>query len=308
MSVPARHVVFIPGMNPKPPEAVHREVLWRCVTAGARGDDGAAAPDLAALETRFRIAGWNSLYYGLSADIGVDLPWVAGMLMDVAPPAAPRFAAWRYGMRRVTYTLGDLMPWLTQLLADADARHNIEDTRRYFDDVDGIATHIRAHVKSVVRPLFESGAEVMLIGHSLGSVVAYDLLWELTWGDTEAWRVDHLLTLGSPLGMHFVQRRLRGHDAHGIRRYPGNILHWTNVSAEGDLTALDRGLGDDFHPMLKLGLVRDITDYTHGVNTSFRTAEGPNPHRCYGYFFNPLVARMITGWMRGEPYPHAARP
>ena len=306
MSVAERHVLFIPGKNPKPAVALHREVLWRCLSAGARGPDGAAAPDLAALEPRFHIAGWNALYYGASADIGPDLPWVAGMLMDVAPPPA-RLGPWRRRLQWLSYTLGDLMPWLTRLAADADARQTIEETRRYFEDVDGIATRVHQQVKSMLRPLFESGAEVMLVGHSLGSVIAYDVLWELTWQDAEPWHVDQLLTLGSPLGMFYVQRRLRGHGERGLRRYPGNVRHWTNVSAEGDLTALDRRLHNDFHEMLDLGLVGDITDHVHGVHTSFRTAEGPNPHRCYGYFFNPVVARMITGWMRGEPYPHSAR-
>ena len=307
MKRPQRHVVFIPGKNPKPPVSVHREVLWRCLCAGARGGDGAPAADLPELETRFHIAGWNQLYYGCDADIGVDLPWVAGMLMDVTPPPGPRFGAWRARLQRITYTLGDLMPWITRLMADADARQTIEETRRYFDDRDGVATRIRSYVKSVLHPLFASGAEVMVVGHSLGSVIAYDVLWELTWQDVEPWRINHLLTLGSPLGMFYVQRRLRGHDQPGIRRYPGNVLHWTNVSAEGDLTALDRSIRNDFHAMLTLGLVRDVTDYTHGIHTSFRTGEGPNPHRCYGYFFHPLVARMITGWMRGEPYRASVR-
>jgi len=305
--MPARHVVMIPGKNPKPPVHIHEEMLWRCLAAGAAGADGIAASDLAALERNFHIAGWNHLYYGRDADIRADLPWIAGMLVGKAPPPAPRGSAWRMPLRRMLYTLGDLMPLLTTLLADTEAKQLMAETRRYFDDDAGIATGIREHVKSILRPLFESRAEVMVVGHSLGSVIAYDVLWELTWQDGLPWRINHLLTLGSPLGMFYVQRRLRGHHERGLRRYPGNILHWTNVSAEGDLTALDRGLRNDFYPMLRQGLVNDITDHVHGIRTAFRTAQGPNPHRCYGYFFNSMVARMITGWMRGEPYPPSAR-
>ncbi|HSN18978.1 MAG TPA: hypothetical protein VLV87_12320 [Gammaproteobacteria bacterium] len=306
MSAPARHVVMIPGKNPKPPASIHREILWRCIAAGASGADGEAISGLAALERNFHIAGWNHLYYGRDADINTDLPWVAGMLIGKAPPPAPPGAAWRMFLRRVMYTLGDLMPLLTKLAADAEAQQLMEETRRYFEDEDGVATAIRRFIKAELQPLFASGAEVMVIGHSLGSVIAYDVLWEMTWQDGQPWHVDHLLTLGSPLGMFYVQRRLRGRRERGIRRYPGNVLHWSNVTAEGDLTALDRGLRNDFHEMLALGLVRDLTDYKHGIHTSFRTADGPNPHRCYGYFFNPVVARMITGWMRGEPYPPSA--
>jgi hypothetical protein len=301
MKAPERHVVFVPGKNPKPLPALHREVLWRCITAGARGAAGASAADIDALFARFHVAGWNRLYYGTDADISGDLPWVARMLAAPEPGPLARLGPWRIRWTRFIYTLGDLIPLLTRLAADEDARHTLEETRRYFDDTDGIADRIREKVKDTLRPLFDAGHDVMIVGHSLGSVIAYDTLWELSWKDASPWRIDRLLTLGSPLGMFYVQRRLRSHGERGARRYPANVRHWTNVSAAGDLMALDRHLRNDFRPMLELGMVEDITDYTHGVDALFCTAEGPNPHRCYGYFFNPLVARAITGWMRGEP-------
>jgi len=300
MNAPERHVVFIPGKNPKPPPALHRDVLWRCISAGDRDSD-TPPEDLERLAARFHIAGWNRLYYGADADIHGDLPWVAHMLANPDRNPLARLGPWRIRLTRFIYTVGDLIPALTRLAADADARQTIEETRRYFEDADGVATRIRRQVKDTLRPLWEQGCSLMIVGHSLGSVIAYDTLWELSWQDGAPWHVDRLLTLGSPLGMFYVQRRLRGHRERGPRRYPANVRHWTNVSAGGDLMALDRHLRNDFQPMLKLGLVEDITDYTHGIDALFTTAEGPNPHRCYGYFFNPLVARMITGWLRGEP-------
>lgn len=301
MKAPERHVVFIPGKNPKPVPATHREVLWRCIVAGARGASDASAADLQRLAARFHIAAWNRMYYGADADIQGDLPWVAHMLANPDRDPVARLGPWHIRWTRFIYTLGDLFPFLTRLAADEDARNTLEETRRYFENREGIADRIRQRVKDTLRPLFEAGCEVMLVGHSLGSVIAFDTLWELSWKDARPWHVDRFLSLGSPLGMFYVQRRLLGHGERGARRYPANIRHWTNVSAAGDLMALDRHLRNDYHRMLKLGMVRDITDYTHGVEACFRTAEGPNPHRCYGYFFNPLVARSITAWLRGEP-------
>ena len=306
MSSPQRHVVFVPGKNPKPTPALHRDVLWRCIEAGARGTGSTSASDLAELGRRFHLAGWNRLYYGMDADISVDLPHVAEMLASPGARYVAPLGPWRARFTRLLYTLGDFMPFLTHAVADENMRRTLAETQRYFADTKGIATRIRQTVKDTLRPLFEAGHEVMLVGHSLGSVIAYDTLWELAWQDGEPWRVETLLTLGSPLGMFYVRRRLRGRHETGPRRYPANVRHWINIASEGDLTALDRHLGNDFRTMLKLGLVEDITDYTHGVHALFRTDQGPNPHRCYGYFFNPLVARTLTGWMRGEP-PVAAR-
>lgn len=301
MNAPERHVVFVPGKNPKPRPALHREVLWRCITAGARGAAEIAAPDVAALEPRFHIVGWNRLYYGADADISADLPWVARMIATFEVVSPPPLSPWRVRHTRLTYTLGDLFPFLTRIAADEDARQTLAETRRYFENQDGVAGLIRERVKETLVPLLAAGHDVMVIGHSLGSVIAYETLWELSWRNAEPRRVDTLLTLGSPLGMFYVQRRLVGRHEAGMRRYPANIRHWINVAAQGDLMALDRHLRNDYHAMIRHGMVQDITDYTHGVRTLFATAEGPNPHRCYGYFFNPLVARIITAWMRGEP-------
>ncbi|MGH8371907.1 MAG: hypothetical protein ACRETO_04160, partial [Gammaproteobacteria bacterium] len=84
--------------------------------------------------------------------------------------------------------------------------------------------------------------------------------------------------------------------------YPNNIHHWINIATAGDLTALDRHVHNDFHNMIKWGLVEDIVDRTRGIHSYFRTAAGPNPHRCYGYFFNPVVARVIIDWLKGNAF------
>lgn len=307
MSVPERHVVFVPGKNAKPPPAVHGEVLWRCIEAAARGDTPSAATDMRLLRRHFHIVGWNRSYYGRDADIGVDLPWVARMLNAAEPAPMTASEKCHILLLRAAYWLGDRLPQLEKWFADADARQMLEDTHRYFENVEGVARQIRAQTKAALLPLLAAGHEVMLIGHSLGSVIAYDTLWELSWVDGAAGRIDQFLTLGSPLGAHYVRRRLSGRGENGVRRYPANIRHWTNVSADGDVVALDRGLHHDFHHMLEWGLLEDLVDHRRGVQTLFRTAAGPNHHRCYGYFFNPLVARLITAWMRGEPYPEGAR-
>jgi len=140
------------------------------------------------------------------------------------------------------------------------------------------------------------GQRVMIIGHSMGSVIAYDALWELTHIEKNPGRVDLFLTLGSPLGMRFTQERLMGAHASGKRRYPHNIRRWMNVTAQGDLTALDPILCDDFKAMQKLGLIESITDFNRGIFNYFRNENGLNVHRSYGYLANPRVGEIICRW------------
>jgi len=59
--------------------------------------------------------------------------------------------------------------------------------------------------------------------------------------------------------MRFTQQRLLGVHEKGARRYPHIIRHWINIAAQGDLTALDPTLRDDFKAMLELGVVESLT-------------------------------------------------
>lgn len=295
-----RHVVFVPGMNPKPPPAEHQGLLWRCITGGA-AQAGVAAGELAPLAAHFHLAAWNHIYYAAYADIESDDPWVEHMLRGegerYCAPEPSRWAVWR---TRFMYTLGDLLPVLARLVGDADILASIADTERYFSDRDGIGTRVRAAIKQTLAPLVAQGAEIMLLGHSLGSVLAYDTLWELSRRDAWRWRCPLFMTLGSPLGMFYVQRRLLGRRERSARRYPDNIARWINISATGDVIATDRRLANDFHRMRRLGLVESIEDVAAGVHTCYGTAAGPAPHRCFGYFFHPRVAGLIADWLLGR--------
>ena len=53
-------------------------------------------------------------------------------------------------------------------------------------------------------------ARVLLIGHSLGSVISYDTLWDLSHERGRTQHVDLFMTLGSPLATHLIRQGLRG--------------------------------------------------------------------------------------------------
>jgi hypothetical protein len=103
--------------------------------------------------------------------------------------------------------------------------------------------HIGSRTRNVLKPplreAVDRGDRVLLIAHSRRSVIAYESLWELDHLETLPQCVDCLLTIGSPLGMHYVQRRLIGMAHSRPRIYPRNIGRWVNIAAHGDLVALD---------------------------------------------------------------------
>jgi hypothetical protein len=82
----------------------------------------------------------------------------------------------------------------------------------------------------------------VIVGHSLGSVVAYECLCA-----HPEWPVTTLVTLGSPLGIaNLVFDRLRPPPENGLGAWPGGIRRWVNIADKGDVVALVKDLGPRF--------------------------------------------------------------
>jgi hypothetical protein len=82
----------------------------------------------------------------------------------------------------------------------------------------------------------------VLIGHSLGSVVAYEYLCRY-----QPVSVRLLLTLGSPLGIpNLVFDRLTPVPVAGYGAWPGTVANWVNVAAPDDVVALRKQLAPLF--------------------------------------------------------------
>ncbi|WP_280869201.1 serine protease [Streptomyces sp. MJP52] len=105
------------------------------------------------------------------------------------------------------------------------------DVAAYLDDRD-----IREEVLACVLETVPQEGELVLVAHSLGTVVGMDLLTRLSPGV----RVVHLTTAGSPLGMDSVYRRLL---ADGTGR-PGKVADWLNAWCPTDPVAIGCPLAD----------------------------------------------------------------
>jgi pimeloyl-ACP methyl ester carboxylesterase len=297
---PRRRILYVPGKNPKPAPERHAVVIKQALVHGVGRSDPDAARAIEADAGAFRLIAWNRLYYGAERPIEPDLPWIDELLRRSGPTTGEVREALSFRRKFATflYNVADVFPSSLALLPDAVVRSTVEETRRYFDDAERIGTRVREILKQPLREMTAAGDRVLLIGHSMGSVIAFDALWELTHLEAAPAKVELFLTIGSPLGMHFVQARLLGHDRQGAERYPHGVRAWINVAAQGDLTAIDPMLHDDFAPMRRLGLVESITDLNGGVFNYFRNEEGLNVHRSYGYLVNPRVGEVIARWWR----------
>jgi len=154
---------------------------------------------------------------------------------------------------------------------------------------DDQAIHRRAAVLRLVAEAIRRHAPRVIIAHSLGSVVAYEALWE--YPDL---LVDTLLTLGSPLGMpDIVFNRLRPapEDSWGAR--PPNVVRWVNIADHGDLIALPRHLSKRFH----------------GLQIDAETSMAPfDFHRIAAYLRSTFTGDLLCSHLRTRSESEGERP
>lgn len=129
-------------------------------------------------------------------------------------------------------------------------------------------------VDAKVRPELEQGP-LVLVTHSLGTIVSFKLLRDLAEAGTPA-QVPLYVTLGSPLTLSTVQRALGPSFA-----TPADVGRWINVRDPDDFIALNRGLGQ---PLFS-DTIENIADFEN---------PGQDAHAIPGYLSHPPVARAIA--------------
>jgi len=286
-------LIFVPGIRPKPPVPLHTAQLRRCLQAGLLRA-GCSAERAAQLVASFELVGWSHQFYGIDGDISIDMEGIERLLAGKDPIAADRHAAQSLSrhVNGMLYAISDGFPLLTKIFGTRLMRSRVREVQQYFADKNGTAAVARAMVIEALQRAWRNGQRVVLICHSFGSVVAYDALWQLSRQHASTGRVDLFLTMGSPLTMTYIRRRLLGAHLTGAQRYPANIMRWVNLAAIGEVTALDRRLAVCFSDMRRYGLIAEIDDDLQLVN-QFHGPDGLNVHKCYGYIANQTVARRI---------------
>ncbi|MGV9386923.1 hypothetical protein ACWDRB_64850 [Nonomuraea sp. NPDC003707] len=83
----------------------------------------------------------------------------------------------------------------------------------------------------------------VVVAHSLGCLVVYEMLHDAAFSDLE---VELLLTVGSPLGLPGLARRLDPalRDGRGAR--PAGVRRWVNIADVGDIVAIPPRLSEVF--------------------------------------------------------------
>lgn len=137
---------------------------------------------------------------------------------------------------------------------------------------------IQTKIETGVRAAFDGARECVVVGHSLGSVVAYDIL--VRRAAAEGWSVPSLITVGSPLAVGPVVATLAP-----VQR-PAGVGEWLNAYDPADVVAL--------HPLDRehFPVTPGVENYPGVHNTT------SNRHGIGGYLSDPVVARRIHDALR----------
>ena len=198
------------------------------------------------------------------------------LLADMAAAARPATGEEEaFGLDRVLSwgAARDTLTWI--------ARHTRVDqaiVTDYLRDVAVYLTRGRSQVLDLVREAIPAGVPVVLVSHSLGTVVARDLLDDATLRN----RVMLWVTAGSPLGLDAVQKNLLTPGA----RNPG--VSWVSAYDVHDIVALGHPLLPVWGPPLG-----DV-----------EVDNGDSPHSIERYLNHPEVAGPIgTAVRASRPAP-----
>jgi subtilisin family serine protease len=132
-----------------------------------------------------------------------------------------------------------LPPILRRLITRRLTRAFLRDVNDFFFNLD----RREAMERSLVERLNAGGGPFVVIAHSQGSMIAYNVLRQLTKAQCE---VKLFLTLGSPLGLDEVQDVFRQWVPGGRLKVPACVARWVNVAERLDPVAADNDIANDF--------------------------------------------------------------
>ena len=308
----AKVIFFVHGRSFKPPKAKLKKLWFDAVEAGLKRDF--APSKLAA----FRRVKKEFVYYGdisntflkkaekkpanFNTDDSVSRRITLNQLKAYT---AAQFNKRTYnklpGKSAAGEALADLFGGVAAFFHVSDPLIEViaPDMREYWNRDSKFGSDVRATLSEPLAKAIRAGHKIMLISHSLGTVIGYDTLWKFShyseYKEIRDKKVDLLVTLGPPLADETVKRNLKGARASGSRRYPSNIRRWVNVAAEDDYIAHDEKVRNDFRGMLKHDLVQSIQDQRI-YNLAVRNGKS-NPHHGGGYLIHPKVTKLIADWV-----------
>lgn len=296
----ARIIIGIHGLGNKPPRKVLQRNWKKAICEGLKRRGYPVLP------FRFRLVYWADLFHPEPLD--PDITDKDSPLYEEEPYALSSLAKTREPGKLREKVLSFINSQLKSLFLNDDMTINFKEItddviHKYFNDLEVyycmscLSTKARGKlVRDVIQEFLRRvldryrGEEIMLIAHSMGSIIAYDVM---TQGSSPV-DIDTFVTIGSPLGVPVVMSKIATEQKKRpmLRvkpRVPDAIKRkWHNLSDLEDNITINYELRDDFR---KNSANIGITD--HIVANDYEFEGKGNPHKSFGYLRTAEMADIM---------------
>ena len=303
----AKRIIFIHGRAQKPSKEDLQQLWYEALNHGLFRDFG-----LKAME-QFQSVNKDFVYYGDLSNDFLQQPIEHAAIRNESLEKLKSYS--KHQFTKASYqdlaqagffkeALADLFsaPLGKLGIATSLIKFIAPDMAHYWNCDSYYGSDVRSRLMPVLKQALDSGDEIMLVGHSLGSMICFDNLWKLShYGEYRRVYGSHkkvslFATLGSPLADENIKQYLKGSQNRGFKKYPTNIERWCNFAAEDDFISHDSQVSNDYAEMSKLGLLSAPIDDFHIYNLAVREGRS-NPHASIGYLIHPDFVSLVHDWL-----------
>lgn len=297
-------IIAIHGLGNKPAPAVLEDWWLKSI------QEGLTSIDKRRVKIPFRLVYWADVLHQVPLDHKSTDPEDPLFVVDPYRPGSPEVVEKKPHLK--TKLLKYLDEQLDKIVLNEDLRDYLAGVtdrfiHRYFADLE---TYYSDHCVSVSDPQCSANQnikqrllkvlrqyqkyDIFLIAHSMGSIVAFDVLSEYS----DQLKIHTFATIGSPLGISvimgrkFAEQKLTQPDL--TRPVAPDCIwpSWYNFADPEDSVAMDHTLHDDYAPNRQGTSAVDITVYNN-----YEINGESNPHKSYGYLRTPEFARIIDQFL-----------
>ena len=293
-------IIGIHGLSNKPPKAQLKDWWLRAINDGLERAGGRRIG-----EEAFDLAYWADLRYKQPdpnpqpySDPGTDEPGEDPNALVLSLRNA--FTGALGGLARKIDSIKD--QGRIDDLKNALRKKVAEDLGDYLDSEDQVKFGGRrgAPTRAAIRDTFKDlladhrDKEILVIAHSMGSIVAYDVLRDI---EATTQTVQHFVTIGSPLALEDVKGRICEERGEKTPLVPLSIREsWRNYADHRDLVAADLTVRGEYENSRDINL--EDTVVQNGYR--FRNNEGQwehNYHKSYGYLRTPELSENLKAFL-----------
>ena len=307
----ANVIIGIHGLGNKPPRQL-LEHWWELAMI-----EGLKANNFDILFPKFEMVYWADVLYDKAlskSEKDINSPWY---LIERYVKASKDFPYENHETREkiVDYLghqlnkvfLNDDLSLNYSFITDTIVHRYFKDLEAYYAESLNVGKDKVCKAKDLIRKRLLEVLEkykddnIMLVSHSMGSIVAFDVLKF----NTPHININTFITMGSPLGLPVVITKIAAEQKQiytdGMQMAtPAAVLkNWYNFADILDKVAFYFKLADDFSENL-----HGIKPIDFLVVNNYETEEIRNPHKSFGYLRTPEFSKVLHEFIATEQLTH----